>query len=122
MHWTTAKLIALDRVEGFLAQGRAKPSQVAFAEKARMLRQELPPHIVATYDQLKTTHKEPVVGVFQEKCGGCHAPLSKPALARLNDDKEVTHCEQCGRFIYLASGRELAVHATAPEPKTGIAS
>ena len=108
MHWITAKLIALDRVEGFLAEGWARHSEVAFAEKAKGLRQELPPHIVATYDQLKATHKERVVGVFQEKCGGCHALLSKPAMARLNDDKEVSHCEQCGRFIYLAGGHDLA--------------
>ena len=121
MHWITAKLIALDRAEGFLAQGWARHSEVAFAGKARLLRQELPPHILATYDQLKMAHKEPVVGVFQETCGGCHAPLSKPAMARLNGEKEVIHCEHCGRFIYLAGGHDLAAHASAPESKNAIA-
>ncbi|NOS70383.1 MAG: hypothetical protein HOP33_10685 [Verrucomicrobia bacterium] len=122
MHWTTAKLIALDRAEGFLAQGWVEHSQAAFAEKAKVLRRELPPHIIAAYDQLKIAHKEPVVGVFQETCGGCHAPLSKPAMARLNDDKEVSHCEQCGRFIYLAGGHDLAAHASAPGSRNEITS
>jgi len=107
MHWATAKLITLDRVEGFLAQGWARHSDVAFAEKAKVLRRELPPHVVGAYDQLKTTHKEPVVGVFQEKCGGCHASLSSAALARLSEDNEACHCEHCGRFIYLAGGHNL---------------
>jgi hypothetical protein len=110
MHWTTAKLIALDRAEGFLAQGWAEHLQVAFAEPAKALRREIPPHIVAAYDQLKTTHKEPLVGVFQGKCGGCHAALSRTALARLSEDHEASHCEQCGRFIYLAAGHNLAPH------------
>jgi predicted nucleic acid-binding Zn-ribbon protein len=108
MHWTTAKLIALDRVEGILAQGWARHSQIAFAEKAKVLRRELPPHIVAAYDHLKTTHQEPVVGVFQEKCGGCHAPLSSAALAHLSEEHEASRCEHCGRFIYVAGSRYVA--------------
>ena len=122
MHWTTAKLIALDRVEGFLAQGWAQYSRVAFAHKAKSLRRELPAHIVAAYDQIKATHKEPVVGVFQGKCGGCQTVLAPAALAGLSMDRAVNRCEQCGRFIYLAGGRGLAAHAHLPGAKTEIAS
>jgi len=101
MHHTTAKLITLERTEAFLAHGWPKSSQPAFARQARALRQELPPHILAAYDQLKARHKDAVVGVFEEKCGGCHRPLSKTALARLNAETEITRCEYCGRFIHL---------------------
>lgn len=129
MYHTTAKLIALERTEAFLARGWPKGSprvvwsvcqskrcatfttrgeQTAFAEQAKTLRHEIPPHIVAAYDQLKVEHKEAVVGVFEEKCGGCHAPLSLTALKRLNAETEVGRCEHCGRFIYLAGGHNLA--------------
>jgi hypothetical protein len=61
MHWTTAKLIALERAEKFLAHGWAAHSQVEFEQLAKALRCEIPPHLVVAYDQRKTTHKEPVV-------------------------------------------------------------
>jgi len=108
MHHTTAKLIALDRAEAFLAYGWPEGSQAIFATQAEALRREIPQHIVAAYAQLKAKHKEAVVGVFEEKCGGCHGPLSKTALARLNAETEVSCCEHCGRFIYLAGGHNLA--------------
>ena len=108
MHWTTVKLIALDRVEGFAAPGWAERSQLVFAEHARRLRREIPPHLVAAYDQLKAEHREPVVGVFQTKCGGCHTPLSPAALAHLSEEHEASRCEHCGRFIYVAGSRYVA--------------
>ncbi len=122
MHWTMAKLIALDRVEGFLAQGWAQYSRVAFAHKAKALRRELPAHVVAAYDEIKATHKEPVVGVFQGKCGGCQTVLSPAALAGLSLDREVSRCEHCGRFIYLAGGRGLTAHDHWPGTKKEITS
>ena|ERR1035437_4485931 len=129
MYHTTAKLIALDRAEALLASGWPKGSprvvwsvcqskrcatfttrgeQTVLARQAKALRQEIPPHIVAAYGQLKAEHKEAVVGVFEEKCGGCHAPRSKTALARLSAETEIGRCEHCGRFIYLAGGHSLA--------------
>lgn len=129
MHWTTAKLIVLERAEAFLTYGWPKGSprvvwcvcqskrcatfttrgeQTAFAEQAKALRQEIPQHIVAVYDQIKAGHKEAVAGVFEEKCGGCHAPLSQTALKRLSEEREVSRCEHCGRSIYLAGGHNLA--------------
>jgi hypothetical protein len=108
MHHTTVKLISLQNAEVFLARGWPKGSQTAFAEHARALRHEIPPHIVAAYDQLKAGHKEAVVVVFGGKCGGCHAPLSKTALAGLNAETEINRCEHCERFIYLAGGHNCA--------------
>ncbi len=121
MHWTTAKLIALDRAGGFTAPGWAERSQLVFAEQARRLRRELPLHLVAAYDQLKAEHKEPVVGVIQGKCGGCQASLAPPALARLSDEHEASRCENCGRFIYRVGGHDLAVPASSSQSKAEIA-
>lgn len=118
MHWTTANLIALDRFEGFLTQGWAQYLRGAFVHKAASLRRELPAHIVAAYDQIKARHQEPVVGVFQGKCGGCQTELSAAALARLGKEREVGQCDHCGRFIYLAGGRDLVAQPHPPGTKT----
>jgi len=101
MHWTTSKLLALNQAERFLDQDWVAPSQ--FAELVKKMRHEIPPHLVTTYDQLKREHKEPMIGVCQEKCIGCNARLSPTALVRLSEEHEASNCEQCGRFIYLAS-------------------
>lgn len=67
MHHTTAKLIALERAEGFLARGWPKASQTTVAAQAKALLHGIPPHSVAAYDQVKARHKEAVVGVFEER-------------------------------------------------------
>src|SRR3989442_6003213 len=108
MFHTVAKLITLERTEDILARVWPKGSQTAFAEQAKVLRREIPQHIVAVYDQIKAKHKDAVVGVFADKCGGCHAPLCKAALARLSAETEVSRCEHCGRFIYLTGGHNFA--------------
>ncbi len=114
MYHTTVKLIALERAEAFLARGWPKGSQTAFAEQAKALPHEIPSHIVAAYDQLKAEGKEAVVGVVEEKGGGGQTPLSQTALARLNEEKEISRCQPCGRFIYLAAGHNLASHDDSP--------
>jgi hypothetical protein len=118
MHWTTAKLIVLDRVEDFLVSGQAQYTRVVFAHKARALRRELPAHIVAAYDEIKARHKEPVVGVFEGKCGGCQTALSAAALARLSKERELSQCDHCGRIVYLAGGHDLVARAHQPGLKT----
>jgi predicted nucleic acid-binding Zn-ribbon protein len=115
MYHTTAKLITLEKTEAFLARGWPKGSQTAFAEQAKALRHDISPHIVAVYGQIKAEHKEAVVGVFEEKCGGCRAPLSQTALKRMSEETEVSRCEHCGRFIYLAGGHNLAPSGNSPQ-------
>jgi len=119
MHWTTAKLVALDQAERFLDHGWATHSQVEFELLAKALRGEIPPHLVTAYDRLKLEHKEPVVGVCHKKCDGCHASLSPTALARLSKEHEASNCEQCGRFIYLAVGHDLAPSDRSHQPTGG---
>lgn len=108
MHHITAKLITLERIEDFMARGWPAGSHEAATSQAKVLRQELPPHIIAAYDEVKTRHKGVVVGVFDNKCGGCHRPLFRTALERLSAEKDVSRCEHCGRFIYLAGGNAVS--------------
>lgn len=119
MHHTTAKMITLERIEALLARGWPEGSQAALAGQARALRRKIPAEIVAAYDELKAEHKVTVVAVFEEKCGGCHLPLTGKALARLREEKEASRCDHCGRFLYLAGGHDLAAHGGSHEPTGG---
>jgi hypothetical protein len=107
MHQITAKLITLERVEALVTCGWPKGAVPTLREQAQRLRREISPHILSAYDQLKTEVKDAVVGVFEAKCGGCQASLSKTALARLGEENDVSRCEHCERFIYLAAGHDL---------------
>lgn len=115
MHQITAKLITLERVEGFVKFGWPKGALPTLREQAQRLRRELPPEILSAYDRLKAEAKEAVVGVFEVKCGGCHASLAKAALSRLREETDVNQCEHCGRFIYLAAGHDLMPHHPSHE-------
>ncbi|MBE0544550.1 MAG: hypothetical protein IH623_24695 [Verrucomicrobia bacterium] len=108
MHPTTDKLITLERIEDFMTRGWRAGSHEAVSNQANALRQELPPHTFVAYNEVKARHKEVVVGVFNDKCGGCHRPLSRTTLERLSAEREVSRCEHCGRFIYLAGGHNCA--------------
>src|ERR1035437_2813621 len=107
MHWTTAKLIKLDQAEKYLTHPWSEHLRFEFGNLVRDLRHEIPPYLLATYDQLKLENKDPVVGVVHEKCDGCTASLSLVSLKRLGKEHEASNCEQCGRFIYLAVGHDL---------------
>jgi hypothetical protein len=108
MHPATVKLITLEKIEDFLARGWPAGSHEAVTSQANALRRELQAHLVAAYDEVKAQHKEVVVGVFDEKCGGCRTPVSQIALKRLRLELEVSRCEHCGRFLYLAGGHPLS--------------
>jgi len=101
MHPITVKLIALQQAEACVTFGWPKTAQMPLREQAKLLRRNLPPHILSVFDQFKTKSKGAVVGVFGSRCDGCHARLSKSALARLKRESEPSRCAHCGRFIYV---------------------
>lgn len=43
-----------------------------------------------------------VVALEHEVCTGCHMKLTTQTLVRVKGEKEITHCEQCGRILYLS--------------------
>lgn len=110
MHWTTAKFIALDRAEAMLAHDLPGASRLVFVEQAKALRHELPADLLAAYERARAEYKDPIVGVFQRVCGGCHWPLPAEILAALDEERECCFCPHCGRFIYRAGGHNLAAH------------
>jgi predicted nucleic acid-binding Zn-ribbon protein len=101
MHPITAKLIALERSEACVTSGWPKGAQLRLREQAKLLRRDLPPHILSVFDRFKTETKGAVVRVFGSRCDGCHVGLSKATLARLKQGNELSRCGRCGRFIYV---------------------
>lgn len=61
------------------------------------------PESLDLYDRL-TKNKGGTAIVVAENgvCGGCHMKLVISTLASLKGNKEITHCEQCGRILYFA--------------------
>ncbi len=44
-----------------------------------------------------------VVALEHDVCTGCHMKITASTSARVRAAREVTHCEQCGRILYLGS-------------------
>jgi len=42
-----------------------------------------------------------VVALEHEVCTGCHMKLTTQTLVRVKGGQQITHCEQCGRILYL---------------------
>ncbi|MEI6351439.1 MAG: C4-type zinc ribbon domain-containing protein [Verrucomicrobiota bacterium] len=43
-----------------------------------------------------------IVALEHEVCMGCHMKLTTQTAVRVKGGREITHCEQCGRILYLA--------------------
>jgi len=72
------------------------------AERAE-LAAPVDPESLNLYDRL-TKNKGGTAIVVAENgvCGGCHMKLVISTLANLKGNKDITHCEQCGRILYFA--------------------
>ncbi len=44
-----------------------------------------------------------VVALEHDVCTGCHMKITAATAARVRAAREVTHCEQCGRILYLGN-------------------
>ena len=61
------------------------------------------PESLNLYDRLaKNKGGTAIVVAENGVCGGCHMKLVISTLASLKGDKDITHCEQCGRILYFA--------------------
>lgn len=55
-----------------------------------------------TYERLFKNKGEAVVALEHEVCTGCHMKVIPQTVANVRARKEVTHCEQCARILYMA--------------------
>ena len=58
--------------------------------------------LLSLYDRLFTTKDgNAIVPLEHEVCMGCHMKLTTQTAVRVKGERSITHCEQCGRILYL---------------------
>jgi predicted nucleic acid-binding Zn-ribbon protein len=77
----------------------AERTEVA-AERSR-LAADVPESILPLYERLmKTKAGLAIVPLQDGKCGGCHMKLIASTAVAVQNDREMTRCEDCGRILY----------------------
>ena len=72
------------------------------ADRAEMVA-PLEPDSLNLYERLSKNRAGSAIVVAENGvCGGCHMKLVISTLANLKGNKDITHCEQCGRILYFA--------------------
>lgn len=72
------------------------------AERAQQV-QAAPADIIPLYERLMKTKGGLALARMQDgKCEGCHMKLIASTVVAVQNDKEVTRCEDCGRILYVA--------------------
>ena len=85
------------------AKALAVNEQLQTAEAARAQSAEgIDEDLLDQYNRLfRSKEGTPVVALDHEVCTGCHMKLTAQTLVRVKGEQQITHCEQCGRILYL---------------------
>jgi len=67
------------------------------AELAKGVNEDL----LKIYNRLFANKGEAVVPLVHEVCSGCHMKLTTQTALRVKAEQSITHCEQCGRILFL---------------------
>ena len=57
--------------------------------------------LLKIYNRLFANKGEAVVPLVHEVCSGCHMKLTTQTALRVKAEQSITHCEQCGRILFL---------------------
>jgi predicted nucleic acid-binding Zn-ribbon protein len=57
--------------------------------------------LLDTFNRLFVNKTEAVVPLEHDVCMGCHMKITTQTVVRVKGGKEIVHCEQCGRILYL---------------------
>jgi len=69
------------------------------AERAK-LAEAVDEDLLDTFNSLFSTKSEAVVALEHGVCMGCHMTLTTQTMVRVKGNREIVHCEQCGRILY----------------------
>ena len=56
--------------------------------------------LLDTFDHLFAGKGEAVVALEHETCTGCHMKVTTQTVVKVKGQREIVHCEQCGRILY----------------------
>ena len=81
----------IDAVGAQLAQLEAERAGLAIGTDEDLL---------DTFDRLFANKGEAVVPLENEICMGCHMKVTTQTVVKVKGQREIVHCEQCGRILY----------------------
>ena len=93
------------QVERQLADITAKSAAVAtqlqeLETERASLAAGLDEDLLDTFDRLFAGKGEAVVPLEHETCMGCHMKVTTQTVVKVKGQREIVHCEQCGRILY----------------------
>ena len=59
--------------------------------------------LLDNFDRLFAGKGEAVVPLEHETCMGCHMKVTTQTVVKVRGQREIVHCEQCGRILYWGS-------------------
>ena len=59
--------------------------------------------LLDTFDHLFANKGEAIVPLEHETCMGCHMKVTTQTVVKVRGQREIVHCEQCGRILYWGS-------------------
>jgi uncharacterized protein len=69
------------------------------AERAR-LAEPVEEDLLDTFTRLFHNKSEAVVQLDHDVCTGCHMKVTTQTAVKVRGNREIVHCEQCGRILY----------------------
>jgi uncharacterized protein len=93
------------RIERQLADIAAKVDAIAASlkeievERAK-LAEGVDEDLLDTFNRLFANKNEAVVALDHGVCTGCHMTVTTQTVVRVKGNREIVHCEQCGRILY----------------------
>lgn len=72
----------------------------ALAREEKTLIKDIKPELLKEYLELKAKYPNPVSRVTKDICSGCHLGISYDKLKQLKAQKELAHCNHCGRILF----------------------
>jgi len=79
----------------------ALAAQLKAAEAERAgLTTGLDEDLLDTFERLFANKGEAVVPLEHETCMGCHMKVTTQTVVKVKGQREIVHCEQCGRILY----------------------
>ena len=64
------------------------------------LAQAVDEDLLDTFNRLFANKTEAVVALEHDVCMGCHMKVTTQTVVRVKGNREIVHCEQCGRILY----------------------
>lgn len=94
-----------------------KRLSAAAKQEIAILREKVPPPILAHHDRLRERGKKGVSIVLNGVCSECHMRVAVGVVATLMHGDDIQLCGSCGRYLYLPEDATVGHLTPASEAK-----